>query len=171
MANMASDHPTEFKFPEYQILPIDDTMGNFMKSPHPDHSEVPAFRILDTEYAPSFKERRRKYYGCDHLSNTSLRPLQFNTDVNGHMLSQRDATSLDLYNAVPNDPVARRIYYEELHPTATTLPKQADSLNTDHPLDNKVRCRTCEATLGEHFVTKANSLNGDGPPVRGRVIE
>jgi hypothetical protein len=41
----------------------------------------------------------------------------------------------------------------------------------DHPLDNKVRCRTCETTLGENFVTTANSLNGNGLPVRGRVIK
>jgi hypothetical protein len=50
MANMAADHPIDLAFSEYQLLPIDDTMGNFMKSPHPDHSEVPNFRILDTVY-------------------------------------------------------------------------------------------------------------------------
>jgi hypothetical protein len=177
MENMAADYPIDLAFSEYQLLPIDATMGNFMKSlwtdgqAHPDHSEVPNFRILDTVHAPSFKERRLKYYGCNHMSNPPLRPFQFNTDQHGDMLDQRGANSLNLYSNVPADPAARSDYHAQILPTATALPTPADSLNTDHPLDNAVRCRTCETILGEHLVTTANSLNGDGPPVRGRVIK
>jgi hypothetical protein len=173
MANMATDSPTELPFTEYQLLPIDDTMGNFLKSPHPDHSEIciPNYRILDTVCAPSFKERRLKYWGCNHQSNVSLRSFKYSTDRNGQMIDQRGANSLDLYRDVPNELAARRHYNEEILPTATKLPIQAESFNVDHALDNAVRCRTCETKLGEHLVTTANSLKGDGPPVRGRVIK
>jgi hypothetical protein len=100
----------------------------------------------------------------------SLRPFQFNTDSDGHMLSQSVDTSLNLYQDVPTDPIARQLFHEELTPTATTLPIPATCLN-NHPLDNKARCRTCETIIGEHHVVTANSHNGDGSPVSGRVIQ
>ena len=67
--NMASDHPTEFPFSQYQILPIDRTMGNFTKSPQHYQSEVPDYRFLDTVYAPGHKASSQKYWGRDHSSN------------------------------------------------------------------------------------------------------
>ena len=154
--NMASDHPTEFPFSQYQILPIGRTMGNFTKSTQHYQSEVPDYRFLDTVSAPGHKASSKKYWGRDHPSNMSLRPFQFNTDSDGHMLSQSVDTSLNLYKDVPTDPIARQLFHEELTPTATTLPIPAASLN-DHPLDNKARCRTCETIIGEHHVVTANS--------------
>ena len=56
--------------------------------------------------------------------------------------------------------------------TATTLPTPArPSFNENHEFNNFVRCRTCKSVIGEHIVATANSLNGDGPPIKGRVIK
>jgi hypothetical protein len=97
--------------------------------------------------------------------------MAFNTDSDGQMIGQLEATSLNLYRARPDEPHAQRHYDEEIIQTATTMPLPAISFNENHAFDNSVRCRTCESKLGEHLITTANSHNGDGPPAKGRVIK